>query len=725
MNRIRMILVAASICLLTGCAVQGNQEVKKGPVEEKVAKGYQEEDIPLTFLTDSEKIIGMVKDQGKKIKIYTMDNNEKTCNVYEMQEDRSFKKTTLTGTDSYMKDASAPWAVSAGEDGSIYFLYYDKDYIPHIIREKDEEVTEVAGDIIKKHLDSDTTYPSWVDGTADGGFIISYMSSISSEQYDSSGKLMYEYPVCSGETNIRQNMSLGGTVLVAENQVKDGFVLYDITTGKVKNEIDAPDASYRIVSTDEEGDFYYADEKGIHHVSVNGKIVETLIDTQDMPALMERKEISSFEIGENNSCYVLYRDLSGSGSLKYYSYADTSDAKIDKTLRIIGMSKSNTIARAISEFEKNYPQVKIEFQAYEEVASRGTLAETLRIINAEILSGEKGPDLILLDKLPVESYIEKGALADLTGVFEELEKNDGLLENIRPSEGEKIYLLPTRFSIPIMTGTEHAIAQLDSITTINQFLQDPGDTALISHATYQVLAESLLALNYDEITENLPDEAKIKAYMDAVTNLGNYINAENQEFTEADRQYFGRYLLNLGTPSVLGNDKAGVEELNSLDDLARPATYEKEYNQKVQLINGIYIPYDSIGINSMSAQRQEAEDFLKILFSSEQQSIDMGEGFPVNKEAFDSLKAVVSDQEIGVSYQEDGQEVIVTYNNPDDNDVNNFKALVKGIKKPLLVDESIYEILLEGVKRVYNGETSSEQAANDVTQKLKLYVAES
>ena len=50
--------------------------------------------------------------------------------------------------------------------------------------------------------------------------------------------------------------------------------------------------------------------------------------------------------------------------------------------------------------------------------------------------------------------------------------------------------------------------------------------------------------------------------------------------------------------------------------------------------------------------------------------------------------------------------------------------MVKGIHKPLQIDQTVKETLLESVKRVYRGEAASEEAAKDAYQKLKLYLSE-
>ena len=50
----------------------------------------------------------------------------------------------------------------------------------------------------------------------------------------------------------------------------------------------------------------------------------------------------------------------------------------------------------------------------------------MKNLNTEIMSGE-GPDVLLMDNLDAENYIERGMLEDISGIMEKA----GILENIQ------------------------------------------------------------------------------------------------------------------------------------------------------------------------------------------------------------------------------------------------------------------------------------------------------
>ena len=54
-----------------------------------------------------------------------------------------------------------------------------------------------------------------------------------------------------------------------------------------------------------------------------------------------------------------------------------------------------------------------------------TRTDALKTLNTEIMAG-KGPDILILDGISAQTYVEQGMLEDLSGIF----KDAGLLTNV-------------------------------------------------------------------------------------------------------------------------------------------------------------------------------------------------------------------------------------------------------------------------------------------------------
>lgn len=72
--------------------------------------------------------------------------------------------------------------------------------------------------------------------------------------------------------------------------------------------------------------------------------------------------------------------------------------------------------------------------------------------------------MLILDGLPLESYIDKGALADLDGLLDTDGVIPQLLEPFRTENG--IFALPTRFGIPALFTTPERSSGWNTLTQL-------------------------------------------------------------------------------------------------------------------------------------------------------------------------------------------------------------------------------------------------------------------
>ena len=82
-----------------------------------------------------------------------------------------------------------------------------------------------------------------------------------------------------------------------------------------------------------------------------------------------------------------------------------------KYFTVYSLETNNLILDMISEFENEYPDIELIYETGEGSEGSTTKSDQIRALNARILAGD-GPDVLLLDGLPVESYIQKGILED-------------------------------------------------------------------------------------------------------------------------------------------------------------------------------------------------------------------------------------------------------------------------------------------------------------------------
>lgn len=84
----------------------------------------------------------------------------------------------------------------------------------------------------------------------------------------------------------------------------------------------------------------------------------------------------------------------------------------------------------------------------------------------------KGPDVLCLDGLPLDSYLSKGMLADLSDTLKAAEEKEEFFNNItRAFEKDgKIYAIPTRFRIPLLVGKQETLAGIQDLQSFAGYL---------------------------------------------------------------------------------------------------------------------------------------------------------------------------------------------------------------------------------------------------------------
>ena len=100
------------------------------------------------------------------------------------------------------------------------------------------------------------------------------------------------------------------------------------------------------------------------------------------------------------------------------------------------------------------------------------------VIDFEIeLLGGNGADILVLDGLPLDSYIEKGVLEDLNGFYEEIKKDNPLQENIVNSmkRNKGLYQLPVRTKVLCMFGSDEETSAMQSLDSLEAYLEGGGN----------------------------------------------------------------------------------------------------------------------------------------------------------------------------------------------------------------------------------------------------------
>lgn len=178
----------------------------------------------------------------------------------------------------------------------------------------------------------------------------------------------------------------------------------------------------------------------------------------------------------------------------------------------------------ISQFQKANPDVTVKLEIGMTGQDGITEADAIRTLNTEILAGN-GPDMIRLDGFSIDTYTEKGLLADVSHV---LDQSGPLLEQITHcyETNGSVYAVPTTFAIPAIYGPSHIVSQIRDIDTlVSAMTQAQAENTTADTVLNGVLAVLMADRFYDSCSaswmnaDGTLDAGKLTAFYDAIRIL--------------------------------------------------------------------------------------------------------------------------------------------------------------------------------------------------------------
>lgn len=485
------------------------------------------------------------------------------------------------------------------------------------------------------------------------------------------------------------------------------------------------------------GVWYLVTHDGIMQFTEKGSIVETLMDGSY--GLMGSTAASALQFlpGTQEDFYGLYRTYSDhSFLLKHYSYDEELPASTSASLSIYGLVESDTVNQAVFEFQQQHPEVQVQYN-FAAGSFESPSQDAIRSLNAELLNGG-GADVLLLDGLPLDSYIEKGVLSDLSDLTGDLKEKDVLMDVIGTTAQKdgKIYALPARIGIPILFGSQENMAALENLDALRSYVQShPGEALFGKSCSHDLLGMTLFNTMYEELLleDRSLDEEKLAALLTDWMQICQ--DSQTSKFEETfDISPFWdtlSFTFNTGGMFPEGTDFVSVEELRGLSSTMISFTKIRESQLTFQSLRNYYVPRIIAGVNSSSPEQELAKEFIRTLYSDPVQSLDSYEGFSVTGKALDGLADYVEtdaakEVSVGSSYQNPDTGEVISLDGvyPPREQVEELTALIRKTNKPFRIDTAISDTVLEELENCYQNRQTPQETAAAICQKVRIYLAE-
>lgn len=570
--------------------------------------------------------------------------------------------------------------------------------------------------------------------------------------------------------NIPELIQFQGNLMILDGFDYDGYLIYDMEkktyiedevladfiTENYKNR-DTNGGSWHDLYffTKEDGVLYLAGEKGLYRHVIGGSAMEQIIDGSlssfSNPALSLEGVIPL----DNNEFLVLFTG----GKLIKYVYDPNVPTVPNEKLKIYSLNLNDTVRQAVSLYQAAHSEVYVEYEVGIDENSSVTREDALKSLNTKIMAGD-GPDVLIMDNMPMDAYLDKGLLKDLKPMLDSFNGDEEIFTNISDvfEKDGKVYMIPCEIDLPVILGREKNVSSMNDLKSMADEIEKMRDEIsgedLLGMASERGIMKMYAMtcvpswktengeINVQNISDFLEEtkriydaemnglDSKIKEYWD---NLNDYY-MEDMGILREDSKYFRTGLDEIG---YVGKSRQMVS--GSIYDIfayAMTTSVSKIKgfeDSQLKLMPGqsqnVFWARTIAGISAASENADRGEEFLKVLLGKENQ-VSTFLGLPVNKAALE--EKLTPSSEVGengeystiASSDGEGNYIEMTIYWPDEEIKSMLWRWIEGASTPYIEDVRLEDAVYKEGALYMRGEKSLEEAVTAIEKSVALYMTE-
>ncbi len=504
----------------------------------------------------------------------------------------------------------------------------------------------------------------------------------------------------------------------------------------------------------EEQTVYTIGSKGIHRHVIGGNMMEQIVDGNLSMLSSPDYAINSAIRLEGDVFLVLFANC----KLMRFTYDPDAPAVPENMLKVYSLRENEDMRMAIASYQSQNPDSFVSYEVGMPEGTSATREDALKKLNTQIMAGT-GPDLLIMDDLPIRSYVEKGLLADLTEYLAQYSVKHGLYDNIINTmkiEG-KAYMAPATVSLPMLVGEEQYVMNVTSLSDLADRVEalrgeNPQQDiiAMVSERgilkRFAPVSEPVWiggdgGLDRQALREFLEQCKRIYTAQDdglkaeIIAQYGER-DADLLEFYDMDadllewrgtHDFFSVLTREINMASGWADSAADWREVVSIsraDGFGQYAAAEMKGQ-----CSGVFRPNTLLAVSAASGKTESVMRFFDHFLSAQVQSSYAG--LPVNQEAFDMQFTPVEEylaEDGGYSYLSmssvDGTRVEYVVYWPDDEQIMDLKEQMGHLQTAYIPDSVLEDAVFEQGVAYLQDKVTLEQALDEIEKKVSLYMAE-
>lgn len=541
----------------------------------------------------------------------------------------------------------------------------------------------------------------------------------------------------------------------------EGIHIYNNENGELEEHIDVLNEFFQtqgilfawlsdafpVIFREEEGknSVLFVCGKGLYRYVVGGNVVEQLIDGGLGNFSNPGSQLKGFLEQEDGSFLILY----SGNEMMHYVYREDIPSMPDIELDVYSLRENDAVLSAIHKYQKEHSDVYIRYEIGMTGEDGVTYEDAVKNLNTRILAKD-GPDVIVLDDMSIDTYIEKGVLADLSEVFESISEKDYLtnITNIFCGKDGK-FAVPARFAVPVIVGEKdilNSVSDIGGLADAAKAMREDKNTGnIVGIYTPEELLEILTPGMWPQLVNE--DGVNREELQEFLSHAKQIYETEQEGYTEEMKLEMNgaySYGTDIEDPFSISKGIVGIQdfvtEKTSCElgyaasfytyaemaailrhDLEKTFTYAPAGGKKV------FRPFMILGMTANSSQPELAADFIKSVLSEENQ-VD-GIGYPVNRKAIEEQLqeyANTPEKKYGESglTTESGDVVTMTVFPLSGAECRQVVTFLEELDTPDTLDEQTRELLSELAEDALTGTKSVEDTVNEIVGRIQLCIQE-
>lgn len=486
---------------------------------------------------------------------------------------------------------------------------------------------------------------------------------------------------------------------------------------------------------------YYDDKiycitvKGIYEIDNVNQKTTVLVGGREQSFGNVNIWIYDFSMHKNDTLTVSMMNTEGENEFWIYKYHPEGVERqvLANEIVVYSLEYDSVLEYDINLFNAKKDNLYVEYKFGTNGLDSVTKGDAIKQLNTELLAG-KGPDIILMDGMPKQSYIKKGVLMDISDIISKDHFQNVVNDN---------YSVPRYFMLTAIMGDNIAVSTKDDFDKFTKNIQKMYKQTPEKYIFDLYFDSCYVDVMYRAYSDMFIENGKINEdylkrfylNMNEIADISTlqYVNKaeNNKEEVKIDYSYTNVESIDWMSQAAAADDlSVAIGGITNVNDYAKLKSYcsdRKDISWDLYQKNDktMYIPVQCFSISMNSNNVEGAKEFLSYMISetSYYENERTESGFPLNKNVLkNQMKNVQSWQDEFV--KESGETVLLPEISFKKDDENELLELINALSEPSNIDSTLKSLIMEQAERYVNGEGSVEECVQEASEKANIYLME-